>query len=404
MPGAKMAAPLATLLDRALPGQPFPVIIQFRAAARLRQALVADLAVSYTYSLLPAMALLASADRIARLAQDPDIERIWLDLPVHTWLDTSVPLLGVPKAWATGLRGKGMTIAVVDTGADVTHPDLAGRVIATMDFTGQGFSDGHGHGTHVCGIAAGSGAASGGKYTGVAPEASLMVAKVLKADGAGFTSDVMAGLEWAVDQRAHVINLSLGSSGPADGTDALSAACDAAWGRGVVVCVAAGNDGPGSGTVGSPGSARKVITVGATDDVDAIAGFSSRGPTQDGRQKPDICCPGVGIAAPRAAGTAMGSAVDDRYTRASGTSMATPHASGAAALILQANPAFTPDQVKGRLMETAKNLGLDGNTQGAGRASVATALGLDGNGDTPAPKPGCVPAVVSAVKGLMARR
>jgi subtilisin family serine protease len=96
--------------------------------------------------------------------------------------------------------------------------------------------------------------------------------------------------------------------------------------------------------------------------------------------------------------------VDDRYTRASGTSMATPHASGAAALILQANPAFTPDQVKGRLMETAKNLGLDGNTQGAGRASVATALGLDGNGDTPAPKPGCVPAVVSAVKGLMARR
>jgi subtilisin family serine protease len=404
MPGAKMAAPLATLLDRALPGQPFSVIIQFRAAARLRQALVADLAVSYTYSLLPAMALLASADRIARLAQDPDIERIWLDLPVHTWLDTSVPLLGVPKAWATGLRGKGMTIAVVDTGADVTHPDLAGRVIATMDFTGQGFSDGHGHGTHVCGIAAGSGAASGGKYTGVAPEASLMVAKVLKADGAGFTSDVMAGLEWAVDQRAHVINLSLGSSGPADGTDALSAACDAAWGRGVVVCVAAGNDGPGSGTVGSPGSARKVITVGATDDVDAIAGFSSRGPTQDGRQKPDICCPGVGIAAPRAAGTAMGSAVDDRYTRASGTSMATPHASGAAALILQANPAFTPDQVKGRLMETAKNLGLDGNTQGAGRASVATALGLDGNGDTPAPKPGCVPAVVSAVKGLMARR
>jgi subtilisin family serine protease len=404
MPGAKMAAPLATLLDRALPGQPFSVIIQFRAAARLRQALVADLAVSYTYSLLPAMALLASADRIARLAQDPDIERIWLDLPVHTWLDTSVPLLGVPKAWATGLRGKGMTIAVVDTGADVTHPDLAGRVIATMDFTGQGFSDGHGHGTHVCGIAAGSGAASGGKYTGVAPEASLMVAKVLKADGAGFTSDVMAGLEWAVDQRAHVINLSLGSSGPADGTDALSAACDAAWGRGVVVCVAAGNDGPGSGTVGSPGSAHKVITVGATDDVDAIAGFSSRGPTQDGRQKPDICCPGVGIAAPRAAGTAMGSAVDDRYTRASGTSMATPHASGAAALILQANPAFTPDQVKGRLMETAKNLGLDGNTQGAGRASVATALGLDGNGDTPAPKPGCVPAVVSAVKGLMARR
>ena len=194
MPGAKLAATLATLLDRAVPGQPFPVIIQFRAAARLRQALVADLAVSYTYSLLPAMALQASAERIGRLAQDPDVERIWLDLPVHTWLDTSVPLLGVPKVWATGVRGKGIIIAVMDTGADVTHPDLAGRVTATQDFTGQGFSDGHGHGTHVCGIAAGSGAASGGKYTGVAPEASLIVAKVLKADGGGLTSDVMAGV------------------------------------------------------------------------------------------------------------------------------------------------------------------------------------------------------------------
>ena len=204
-----------------------------------------------------------------------------------------------------------------------------------------------------------------------------------------------------MNQRVQVINLSMGSSGPADGTDALSATCDAAWGRGVVVCVAAGNDGPGSGTVGSPGCARKVITVGATDDVDAIASFSSRGPTQDGRQKPDICFPGVGIAAPRAAGTSMGSVVDDHYTRASGTSMATPHASGAAALILQANPTYTPDQVKGRLMETAKNLGLDGNTQGAGRANVAGALGLDGNGGTPAPKPGCAPAVV---KGLMGRR
>jgi serine protease AprX len=404
MPGAKMAATLTTLLDRAVPGQPFPVIIQFRATARLRQALVANLAVSYVYNLLPAVALQASAERIGALALDPDIERIWLDLPVHTWLDTSVPLLGVPKAWTAGLLGKGITIAVVDTGADLNHPDLAGRVTASQDFTGQGFSDGHGHGTHVCGIAAGNGAASGGKYTGVAPAATLIVAKVLKADGGGLTSDVMAGVEWAVNQRAQVINLSLGSSGSTDGTDALSATCDAAWNRGVVVCVAAGNDGPGSGTVGSPGCARKVITVGATDDIDAIASFSSRGPTLDGRQKPDLCFPGVGIAAPRAAGTAMGSVVDDYYTRASGTSMATPHASGAAALLLQANPGFTPDQVKGRLMETAKNLGLDGSAQGAGRANVAASLGLDGGGSTPAPKPGCAPSVVSAIKGLIARR
>jgi serine protease AprX len=177
----------------------------------------------------------------------------------------------------------------------------------------------------------------------------------------------------------------------------------------VVVCVAAGNDGPNAGTVGSPGCARKVITVGATDDVDAIASFSSRGPTLDGRRKPDICFPGVGIAAPRAPGPSLGSAVDDYYTRASGTSMATPHASGAAALILQANPTYTPDQVKGRLMETAKPLALDGNTQGAGRGNVAAALGLDGSVAPPAPKPGCAPilgpvaSVMSAAKGLLRR-
>ena len=107
MPGAKMAAPLATLLDRSVPGQPFPVIVQFRAGARLRQALVADLAVSYTYNLLPAMALQASAERIGRLAQDPDIEHIWLDLPVHTWLDTSVPAAGRPQGLGCRPAGQG---------------------------------------------------------------------------------------------------------------------------------------------------------------------------------------------------------------------------------------------------------------------------------------------------------
>lgn len=396
---SKIAAPLVKTMEEAAPTQPLPVIVRFRADVRAPRALAADLPISYVYTLIPAMALQASPSRIARLAEDPAIEHIWPDLPVHTWLDVSTPLLGAPKVWEGGFKGKGVTVAVVDTGVDVNHPDLAGRIAATQDFTGEGFFDGHGHGTHVCGIVAGNGAASQGKYVGVAPEATLLVAKVLRSDGTGMTSDVMAGIEWAVNQKAKVINLSLGSSGPCDGSDALSATCDAAWDLGVVVCVAAGNEGPRAGTVGSPGCARKVITVGATDDYDAVAAFSSRGPTLDGRSKPDICFPGVHIISARANNASMGNIVNQYYTEASGTSMATPHCSGAVALLLQAKPQLTPDQIKGLLMQTARNLGLDANTQGAGRADIARAFGGEG-GPQPAP-PGCI---FKALQGLMAFR
>lgn len=330
--------------------------------------------VKYVYRRIPARAMTLRAGDIAAYAADEAVERVWPDLPVHTWLDASVPLLEVPRVWADGHRGTGVKIAIVDTGIDPTHPDFAGRIQATRDFSGKGsVADGHGHGTHVASIAAGSGAAGGGKYVGVAPEALLCVAKVLADNGGGMMSDVMAGIEWAVDEGARVINLSLGSPGPGDGDDALSTLCDAAVAEGVVVCVAAGNAGPGASTVGPPGVARLVITAGATDKSDGIAGFSSRGPTADGRTKPDVVFTGVGIVAARAAGTGMGAPVSDHYTSASGTSMATPHATGAVALLLGAYPHLTPAEVKDVLMRTAKNLGLEGNTQGSGRAQVYNA-------------------------------
>lgn len=403
-PAEKIAPPLTRALGKALPGQPVPVIVRFREKARLRvsREVVVGLTISYAYTLLPALALQAIAERIREIAADPDVETVWLDLPVHTCLDASAPLIGAPAVWATGVQGRGITIGVVDTGVDTAHPDLASRVAATRDFTGQGFGDGHGHGTHVCSIAAGSGVASGGRYIGVAPEAALAVAKVLRDEGSGMSSDVMAGLEWAMGQGARVVNMSLGATGPCDGSDAISAAVDAAWQQGVVICAAAGNEGPGAGSVGSPGCARGVITVGASDDADAVAAFSSRGPTLDGRQKPDICLPGSGIVAARARGTMMGAPVDERYTSASGTSMATPHASGAVALLLCANPKLTPDQVKARLMETARSLGVEGNVQGSGRANVAAAQGLSPKEppvtDPPVTPPGqglgCVPTAL----------
>ncbi|MBN1579522.1 MAG: S8 family serine peptidase, partial [Anaerolineae bacterium] len=220
------------------------------------------------------------------------------------------------------------------------------------------------------------------------------------------------GVEWAVDQNVDVINLSLGGTSSSDGTDALSMTCNAAVAQGIVVCIAAGNSGPGSRTIGSPGAAADVITVGATDRSDGIARFSSRGPTADGRTKPDICFPGTDIVAARAANTSMGQPLGNHYTAASGTSMATPHIAGLAALLLQANPDLTPAQVKTALMDTALNLGLDPNTQGAGRAQAEQAFRAiqgeeppeeeppdDGETpDTPVEK-GCLPTFLIPIVG-----
>lgn len=387
-----------------------PIIVKVRPVRGERWAEARRLPIKRGYRLVSAVSLTATQAQIDELAEDPDVEVIWPDLEVHTMLDTSVPIIRAPQVWAAGITGAGVKIAVVDTGLDQEHPDFSGRVVAVTDFTGQGPADNNGHGTHVAGIAAGSGSASGGKYRGVAPDASLLAAKVLRGDGSGKMSDVMAGVEWAAEQGAQVINLSLGGPPtPCDGTDALSTICDAAVDAGVVVCVAAGNSGPGSRTIGSPGCAKKVITVGATvsgpTDYDTIASFSSRGPTADGRVKPDVALPGVDIISCRAQGTSMGTGIDDNYTQASGTSMATPHCAGVVALLLQAAPELTPAQVKARMVLAARDMKIDPNIQGRGRVDAYAAY-LDQAGEPlpPSPEPpppgtGCLPSFLGWLVG-----
>jgi len=385
----KVRGGLQARLATARPEEPVRVIVRYRDVGVMRTMLISrrDVSLVRHYDIIPASAFTTSRQVVEELARDPNVEDVWEDLPVHTMLDVSVPHIRVPDVWAEGYRGRGIRVAVVDTGIDEGHPDFEGRIIATRSFTGGSARDGHGHGTHVASIIAGSGKASDGKYVGVAPEALLMVAKVLRDDGGGYMSDVMAGVDWAVEQGAQVINLSLGSDGACDGTDALSVTCDAAVARGIVVCAAAGNAGPGAKTVGSPGCARNVITVGASTDDDKIASFSSRGPTLDGRVKPDIVFPGYNIVAARAGGTSMGSPQGEFYTSASGTSMATPHCSGAVALMLSTEPSLTPTQIKQRLMNTAINLGQDPNSQGAGRADVYAAVREGAPQPEPTPEP-----------------
>ncbi len=311
------------------------------------------------------------------LAEEKEVEEVHEDLTVYTMLNDSVSLINANKMWAEGFDGKDVLVAVIDTGIDEDHPDLKNRVIKEVDFTGEGPFDGHGHGTHVAGIIGGNGTASEKVYVGVAPGVKFLAAKALNSHGQGTLTTIIQGIEWAVENNAQVINLSLGTPQNGDGTDPLSRTCDAAVEEGIVVCVAAGNSGPEKGTVGIPAVARKVITIGATDKDDKIAYFSSRGPTLDGRHKPDICMPGVNIASARAAGTSMGLPIDEDYTRASGTSMATPHASGIAALLIEAYPNITPDEVKSRMMDTAKDIGEDIDTQGSGRADAYDAYKLE---------------------------
>lgn len=348
------------------------IIVQHKPFVETRAAAAAvGATTTQTFDkLIEGSAMIATPNAIRVLAARPDVDRIWLDEEVHTMLDVSVPLIQTPQVWAEGITGKGVAVGIVDTGIDVAHPDVTGRVKAFKDFTGEGEVDNNGHGTHVAGIIGGTGAASQNKYRGVAFECDYVIAKVLKGNGSGLMSDVIAGLEYCLDQGAKVANLSLGGGSANDGTDAISVACDNAVDAGMVVCVAAGNSGPGAKTVGSPACARKVITIGSTDKQDGIASYSSRGPTSDGRVKPDVCFPGSSITSARAKNTAMGTPLNDFYTTASGTSMATPHAAGTCALLLQKVPTLKPADIKTAFMAHAKNLNLDENTQGKGRVLV----------------------------------
>ncbi|MGY0007424.1 S8 family serine peptidase, partial [Micromonospora sp. I033] len=315
-----------------------------------------------------------TADATPRLGGG--IARVWLDGRVHPALEHSVPQIGAPAAWAAGRDGSGVRVAVLDTGVDATHPDLAGRIAEAQDFTGGGSArDGHGHGTHVAATIAGSGAASDGLRKGVAPGARLLVGKVLDDSGRGYDSGIIAGMEWAAHSGAKVVSMSLGGS-PTDGTDPMSQSVnDLTAETGALFVIAAGNEGA-AGTVGSPGAATGALTVGAVDRDDNLADFSSRGPrVGDNGLKPEITAPGVGIVAARASGTTMGTPVDDAYTRASGTSMATPHVAGAAAILAQEHPDWAAGKLKDALVSTTRaNPALTVFEQGGGRVDVARAL------------------------------
>ncbi|HEY2673618.1 MAG TPA: S8 family serine peptidase [Rugosimonospora sp.] len=278
--------------------------------------------------------------------------------------------IGAPQVWQRGLTGAGATVAVLDTGYDPTHPDLAGRVVEAKDFTDSpnGTKDDVGHGTHVATIIAG-----GGRSSGVAPGAKLLIGRVCTTSGCP-DSAIIAGMEWAAAAGAKVVNLSLGGAAT-DGTDVMSQALNTLTAQyGTLFVVAAGNNGRDE-SVTAPGTADAALTVGAVTGDDQLASFSSRGPrVGDHAVKPEITAPGYAIVAGRAAGTTIGYPIDDRYIQASGTSMAAPHVAGAAAILAAAHPDWTAERLKSALVGAAQpQSGATVYGQGSGRLDLARA-------------------------------
>ncbi|MEN8250832.1 MAG: S8 family serine peptidase [Bacteroidota bacterium] len=335
------------------------------------------------------------ASKVDKLHELPNFLDYREDLRVHALLEDSAYQIYADYAWANEITGQGVKVAVVDTGIDLTHPDLTGKVVAQYDFTTNtpDAMDDNGHGTHCAGIIASEGAV----YHGISSDVSLIAAKVLDSTGNGYASDVMLGIQWAVEQGADVINMSLGEgqySGTCDYTD-LAQVVNEAVAAGVVVCCASGNDGNPNALV-SPACASGAIAVGSVDKMDVIASYS------DGGVELDLVAPGGDTAGganyPEIVSTfstevannpeycfylVSGQCYDSlfivdgaRYIRATGTSMAAPHVSGAAALVLQANPELSPAEVKDILEQSADDLGTPGwdNVYGWGRLNIAQTL------------------------------
>jgi subtilisin family serine protease len=258
-------------------------------------------------------------------------------VPPPETLPWGVNRIGADEAWPTS-TGNAVKVAVLDTGIDVNHPDLQVKGGINCIVSGASYTDDHGHGTHCAGIIAAKDNEIG--VVGVAPNAWLYAVKVLNSKGSGYTSDIIEGIDWSVANGMDVISMSLGSSYYSLSFDN---ACKNAYNNGIVIVAAAGND--GKDTISYPAAYASVIAVTATDSSDNIAYFSNYG------DDAELAAPGVSI---------YSTYKNGGYAYMSGTSMATPHVAGVAALIIEDNPTMTAQQVRAKLQASAEDLGTSG--------------------------------------------
>ena len=363
--------------------------------------------VKYQYNIISAVAMEIPVSELENLARESNVEKIVLDRMVSAFRLDSIPLIKADNASSSfSVNGTSINISIIDTGIfNHTEFQSPNRIIKQKCYCSSGTgrstpccppgntntsdnaTDDSGHGTHCAGIAAGKGDGNG---QGVAANASLFIVKVLDSSGSGYSSDVVAGIDWAVSNESQVISLSLGSYlGSQNCYDSpVSEAVDNATKLGVVVIVAAGNAGYSTPNITAPACAKRVITVGATNDNDQIASFSSGGPTKDNRTKPDLTAPGVGIVSTKPSDITLSdcTAQGENYMTCSGTSMATPHVAGVAALLIQKFNQINgyypnPDRVKSILITAVNTTGMNAadyeqrnNVYGSGRIDAYEAL------------------------------
>jgi serine protease AprX len=375
-----------------------PIIVKIKPEVELTSGIsalskVSGCKISRELPIINSFSSKVNAKTLEKLISEEAVERVWLDGTVKAILDYAEPAVKAPAIWNTGITGKGIGVAVIDTGI-YPHPDLEGRIIGFKDFVGTKTApyDDNGHGTHVAGDIASNGSQSNSLYKGTAPEANLIGVKVLNSIGSGTFSAVIQGIQWCIENKERlgiqVINMSLGSTATQSyKDDPVCMAVEKAWNSGIVVCIAAGNEGPQNNTIASPGIDPYVITVGAIDDKNStnfadfsIASFSSRGPTIDNIVKPDLLCPGTNIISLRSPNSTIdkqykNARVGSHYISLSGTSMATPVCSGLVALMLEAKNTLVPDDVKKALMNKGRLLpGLTNNDQGSGLADIEESI------------------------------
>lgn len=358
-----------------------PVILQFNEkSTNLKENMnIVSTKIKSNLPLINGFAGYMTTESIYRIINSPEVDYISFDSQVYTLLDIATPTMDAYFPHDKGYEGKGITVAVIDTGVaphdDLTRPN--NRIIGFKDLILNRDIpyDDNGHGTHVSGIIAGNGFSSKGKYMGVAPKANILGIKALNQDGGGNISDIIAAIAYIVETKdkynTKIINLSLGT--PANSScskDPLCKAVKMAVDAGLIVVTAAGNSGPSSGTILSPGISKDVITVGAVDDKrtidtsdDTIAPFSSRGPTLEGLIKPDVVAPGVNI-------NSLSNNNLNGYSSLSGTSMATPLVSGSIALLLNKYVDLSPEEIKEKVIASCIDLKQDKSNQGSGMLNL----------------------------------
>ncbi|MBD3405378.1 MAG: S8 family serine peptidase [Candidatus Lokiarchaeota archaeon] len=393
----------------------YPISIRFEkgTTASLMEHIiklnVPSISIRHSFDIISVTSAYANQNEITRLSEIPDVLSIMYDKEyrledsnqeIGTFALASNneyihpdSLMHVPDIWDQGFNGTGVTVAVLDSGCDPNHPDLIGRISHFHDLINEETTayDDNGHGTAVSWLVAGSGQVSGGQYTGMAPGADLMIVKVLDEDGAGEDSLIAQGIEYAADNGADVIVLSLGGAWTDLGLlqEPSSEATEEVVAQGVNVVIAAGNSGPATSSINSPGITEEAITVGASIRDTGIVDFSSRGPVTRSQTepignypKPDLIAPGYQLISARASDASWEfppyntTQFGNDYTIWSGTSASAPLVAGLAAILLEKDSDLSPIQVKAFLMAGSTDIGFDPMAQGFGLANISKSVEL----------------------------